>query len=84
MVVVPVPSKTPLTDAVVLPVRQSNDLTYERLVKHARKLERDRAELLDLLVEARKWMDGDLMNDPWEKAFCEKIDAAIKAVKAPA
>jgi hypothetical protein len=28
---------------------------------------------LALLVEARKWMDGDMMNDPWEKKFCERI-----------
>ena len=34
-------------------------------------------DLLALLIEARKWMDGDVMNDPWEKTFTERIDAAI-------
>src|SRR5687767_12692506 len=38
-----------------------------------------REELIALLTEARKWMDGDVMNDPWEKAFCEKIDAMLAA-----
>ena len=52
-------SKTPLTDAVVLPVRQTNDLTYERLVKHARKLERDRAELIEALRKLADHVTAD-------------------------
>lgn len=37
--------------------------------------------LVDLLTEARAWMDGDVMNDPWEKAFTERIDAALKQAR---
>ena len=57
-------SKTPLTDAVVLPVRQTNDLTYERLVKHARKLERERAELIEAIRAAMVRIAGEFCSHP--------------------
>lgn len=34
-------------------------------------------DLLALLVEARKWMDGDLVGDAWDKKFVKRVDAAI-------
>ena len=46
---------TPLTDAVVLPIRQKNDLNYERLVKHAEKMERDRAKLVERVNRVAHW-----------------------------
>ena len=43
--------------------------------------ERDRlkaidGELLEKLVEIRKWMDADIMG-PWDAKFCAEIDALV-------
>ena len=75
-------SDTPRTDAALIQRGLDPDSTAP-FVKFVRKLEREAAELRALLTEARKWMDGDVMNDPWEKTFCEKIDAAIKRCQMP-
>ena len=75
MVVIPVPSKTPLTDALVLrwapidnlpidPDAERLGSQYSELLMFARKLERERAELIEAIRAAMVRIAGEFCSHP--------------------